>query len=172
MSPAKLTIVVAVANNGVIGHNNTLPWHLPADLRHFKITTMGKPILMGRKTHESIGRALPGRLNIVLTTQHDYVAEGCRVVRSIDEAIGIVESEGGDEVMVIGGAKLYEEALPRADRIHLTRVHADIAGDTWFPELEASDWTEIASEQRQADTDNAHACTFVTLVRRVPESSS
>ena len=168
----KLTIVVAVADNGVIGQKNKLPWHLPADLRHFKSTTMGKPILMGRKTHESIGRPLPGRLNIVLTTQPDYLAEGCRVVHSIDEAIELVEGEGGDEVMVIGGAKLYEEALPRADRIQLTRVHADFAGDTWFPELEASDWMEIASEQRQADTDNAYACTFVTLERRIEESSS
>jgi dihydrofolate reductase len=168
----KLTIVVAVADNGVIGHKNTLPWHLPADLRHFKSTTMGKPILMGRKTHESIGRPLPGRLNIVLTTQPDYLAEGCRVVHSIDEAIELVEGEGGDEVMVIGGAKLYEDALPRADRIHLTRVHADFAGDTWFPELEVGDWMEIASEQQQADTDNAYACTFLTLVRRAPETLS
>ena len=168
----KLTIVVAVADNGVIGHNNTLPWHLPADLAHFKRITMGKPILMGRKTHESIGRALPGRLNIVLTTQPDYLAEDCRVVHSVDEAVALVEDEGGDEIMVIGGARLYQEVLPRADVVYLTRVHGEVDGDTLFPKMTMDDWQETAKEKREANAGNAYACTFVTLVRRVFETSS
>jgi dihydrofolate reductase len=168
----KLTIVVAVADNGVIGHNKNLPWHLPADLGHFKRITMGKPLLMGRKTHESIGRPLPGRLNIVLTTQPEYLAEGCRVVHSVDEAIAVVEHEGGDEIMIIGGARLYQEALPRADVVHLTRVHCEVAGDTWFPEMTMDEWQETARERREADAANEYACTFVTLVRRVSDTSS
>ena len=167
----ELSIVVAVADNGVIGRNNALPWHLPADLGHFKRITMGKPILMGRKTHESIGRALPGRTNIVLTTQRDYATPGCRVVHSINDAIALAEEEGNDELMVIGGAKLYENTLPRADRIYLTRVHGDFDGDTWFPEIEESAWIETDNEHRPADLINANDCTFVTLVRRETEQS-
>jgi dihydrofolate reductase len=168
----KLMIIVAVADNGIIGRDKTLPWHLPADLRHFKQITMGKPLLMGRKTHESIGRPLPGRLNIVLTRQPDYLAEGCRVVHSVDEAVNLVEGEGGDEIMIIGGARLYQEVLPRADVVYLTRVHGEVAGDTRFPEIKMDDWRQAASEKRKADAENAYDCTFVTLVRRTPDPSS
>jgi dihydrofolate reductase len=168
----KLMIIVAVADNGIIGRDKTLPWHLPADLRHFKQITMGKPLLMGRKTHESIGRPLPGRLNIVLTRQPDYLAEGCRVVHSVDEAVNLVEGEGGDEIMIIGGARLYQEVLPRADVVYLTRVHGEVAGDTRFPEIKMDDWRQTASEKRKADAENAYDCTFVTLVRRTPDLSS
>lgn len=167
MSPRRpsITLVVAVASNGVIGRDGQLPWRLPADLAHFKETTMGKPIVMGRRTRESIGRPLPGRDNIVITRQKDYVAEGCRVVHSLPEALraaGDVE-----EVMIIGGAGLYEEALPLARRIEMTRVHGEVQGDTRFPWLNTSEWEEVRRVEREADKDNAWALSFVTLERRV-----
>ena len=159
-----ITLVVAVASNGVIGRDGNLPWHLPADLAHFKTTTMGKPILMGRRTWESLGRPLPGRDNIVITRQKDYVAEGCQVVHSLPEALraaGDVE-----EVMIIGGAGLYEEALPLARRIEMTRVHGEIPGDTRFPWLNQSEWEEVGRVEREADEDNAWPLSFVNLERR------
>lgn len=158
-----ITLVVAVASNGVIGRDGRLPWHLPADLARFKKLTMGKAILMGRRTWESIGRPLPGRGNIVITRNRDYVAEGCRVAHSLRSALraaGDVE-----EVMVIGGAGLYEEVLPLAGRIEMTRVHADIAGDTRFPWINQSEWTEVNREEREADERNAWPLSFVTLER-------
>jgi dihydrofolate reductase len=120
----ELTLIVAAAENDVIGRDGDLPWHLPADLRHFKRVTMGKPILMGRRTHESIGRALPGRVNIVITRQPDYRAAGCRIAHSLDEALRLAATDGAAEALVIGGAALYAEALPHADRILMTRIHA------------------------------------------------
>lgn len=164
----RLTLVVAAAENGVIGRDGALPWHLPADLKHFKRSTLGKPILMGRKTHQSIGRALPGRLNLVLTGQPDYRAPGCELVHSLDEAIGRAEREGAPELMIIGGAGLYREALSRADRILLTRVHGHYEGDTRLPELDAQAWTEVSRHRREADAANAVAMSFVELVRRRP----
>lgn len=161
-----LSIVVAVADNGVIGIDNRLPWRLPADLQHFKRLTMGKPILMGRKTHESIGRPLPGRDNIVLSRQPGYRADGCHVVGSLDEAIQLVAADGGREIMVIGGAALYAQALPRAQRIYRTRVVGDFEGDTRLPDLPADGWEIIASERRPADEANPHDCVFETLVRK------
>jgi len=158
---------VAVASNGVIGRDGELPWRLPADLAHFKETTMGKPIVMGRRTWESIGRPLPGRDNIVITRRSDYVAEGCQVVHSLPEALRAAGE--AEEVMIIGGAGLYEEALPLARRIEMTRVHGEIPGDTCFPWLNQLDWEEVRREEREADDDNAWPLSFITLERRTVE---
>ena len=129
----QLSLIVAAARNGVIGRNNALPWHLPEDLKYFKQVTMGKPILMGRKTFESIGRALPGRSNLVITRNGEWQAEGVQVVRSLEAALSLAEDialiDGVDELMVIGGAQIYAEALPRAERIYLTEVDADVDWD-------------------------------------------
>ena len=167
-----LTLVVAVAENGVIGRDGELPWHLPADLQHFKRSTLGKPILMGRKTHESIGRALPGRLNLVLTRQADYSAPGCEIVHSLDEAEIRAAADGATELMVIGGAGLYREALARAQRILLTRVHADFDGDTRLPEIDLAEWSERSRSRREADAANPVSMSFIELVRRSESSEA
>jgi dihydrofolate reductase len=159
----KISIVVAMDANGVIGRNNELPWYLPADLQHFKKTTMGKPILMGRKTWESIGRPLPGRTNIVITRDSDYQADGCVVVNSIDAAMAAAGEQ--DEVMVIGGAEFYRQVLPRADTLYLTRIHASFDGDTVFPELHAPDWREVERSDQSADEKNPHDYSFIRLER-------
>ncbi len=159
----KISIVVAMDANGVIGRDNELPWHLPADLQHFKKTTMGKPILMGRKTWESIGRPLPGRTNIVITRDSDYQADGCIVVNSIDAAMAAAGEQ--DEVMVIGGAEFYRQVLPRADTLYLTRIHASFDGDTVFPELYAADWREVERSDQSADEKNPHDYSFIRLER-------
>ena len=160
----KLSIVVAMAENRVIGKGNQLPWRLPADLRHFKTVTMGKPIVMGRKTHESIGRALPGRHNIVVTRQHGYRAEGCTVALSVDAALAACAD--APEVMLIGGAQLYRELLPRSSTIYLTQVHAVIEGDAFFPEIDLAEWCESERSDYPADDKNEHAFSFVILQRR------
>jgi len=160
-----LTLIVAAAENDVIGRDGQLPWHLPADLRHFKAITMGKPILMGRKTHESIGRPLPGRANIVITRQSGYQAAGCHVAHSLEEALALAHAEGAGEVMVIGGAELYADALPRADRILMTRVHASLDGDVRFPPLEPDAWQVLAVERHEADGRHAYPFSFMELVR-------
>ena len=149
--------------NGVIGRDNELPWHLPADLQHFKKTTMGKPILMGRKTHESIGRPLPGRTNIVITRDSRYQAAGCVVVNSIDAAMEAAGEQ--DEIMVIGGAEFYRQVLPRASTIYLTRIHATFDGDTVFPELKDTDWREVERSDQAADKKNPHDYSFIRLDR-------
>jgi len=159
----KLSIVVAMAANGVIGRDNQLPWHLPTDLKHFKQLTTGKPILMGRKTWESIGRPLPERTNIVITRDPDYQAAGCVVVHSIDAALRAVEHH--KEAMVIGGSELYRQVLPDVSTIYLTRVHADIEGDAVFPELDAGEWREVERTDCEPDENNALAYSFITLVR-------
>ena len=159
----KISIVVAMDSNGVIGKDNELPWHLPADLQHFKKTTMGKPILMGRKTWESIGRPLPGRTNIVITRDSDYQADGCIVVSSIDAAMAAAGEQ--DEVMVIGGAEFYRQVLPRADTLYLTRIHASFDGDTVFPGLHAADWREVERSDQSADEKNPHDYSFIRLER-------
>ncbi|MCA1797905.1 MAG: type 3 dihydrofolate reductase [Xanthomonadaceae bacterium] len=160
MTP-ELTLVVAHADNRVIGRDNRLPWHLPADLKHFKGVTLGKPVVMGRRTWESIGRALPGRLNIVVSSQS--VTGDLVTVRSLDAALGAAGAV--PEVCVIGGARLFAEALPRAARIHLTEVHADIEGDVYFPPLEPGVWREVSREFRVADERNAYPMSFVVLER-------
>jgi dihydrofolate reductase len=143
MQPS-LTIVVAASTNKVIGSDGALPWRLPEDLQRFKQITMGKPIVMGRLTHDSIGRALPGRRNIILSRQPEYFAEGCEVVCSREEALELLSDE--DEVMIIGGGKIYEQFLPLATRICLTRVDAEINGDTHFPALDMDQWCLLDRE--------------------------
>jgi dihydrofolate reductase len=164
MTP-QVTFVVAVADNGIIGARGGMPWHLPADLSHFKQLTLGKPILMGRRTWDSIGRPLPGRRNLVLTTDPEWAAEGAERVSSLDQALALAAADGADELMVIGGAAVYRLALPRAQRIYLTRIHASPEGDTHFPELDADAWEEVARRERPADERNAHDLTFVVLER-------
>jgi dihydrofolate reductase len=164
----KITIVVAMAANRVIGKDNSLPWHLPADLKHFKQLTLGKPVVMGRKTYESIGRPLPERTNIVVTRDRDYAAPGCVVVHSLE---GALEAAGESaEVMVIGGAGLYRQILPRTDTIHLTRVHAEFEGNTVFPELNEADWHEVSRTDCAPDEKNPWAYSFLELVRAGPSS--
>ena len=154
----KLSLIVAVSRNGVIGRGNTLPWHLPADLKHFKAVTMGKPVIMGRKTWESIGRPLPGRKNIVVSRNRDFRAAGCEVVSSLDAAVRACTDAA--EVFVIGGAQLYADALPHADRLYLTRVDAEIDGDVTFPRFDPAAWKLVSSERREADEKNALALNF------------
>lgn len=150
----------------MIGAGNALPWRLPADLRRFRKITMGKPVLMGRKTFESIGRPLPGRINVVITRNPGFTAVGCTVVRSTDEAIKA--SAGFQEVMVIGGASFYEQFLPEAGRLYLTLVHAKFEGDTFFPAFDWDDWKEIGREDFVADAETAYPYSFVVLERTVP----
>jgi dihydrofolate reductase len=159
----KISIIVAMAANRVIGCDNRLPWHLPADLAHFKAITMGKPIVMGRKTWESIGRPLPGRTNIVITRDRGYQAPGCVVVHSIEAALEA--ARGQDEVMIIGGAEFYRQVLPQADTLYLTCVAGEFAGDTFFPVLADGEWREVACEAHAADEKNPHAYRFITLER-------
>lgn len=148
-----------MARNNVIGRDNGLPWRLPADLKHFKTVTMGKPVLMGRKTYESIGKPLPGRTNLVLTRDPAWKAPGVVVVHSIAEALQ------GDELAGIGGAEIFQLLIPLAARIYLTRIEADIPGDTVFPPLDYSQWVQTDSRKLAADERNAYDMTFVTLER-------
>jgi dihydrofolate reductase len=141
---ARICIIAALAANRVIGRNNTLPWHLPADLKRFKALTMGHPVVMGRKTHESIGQPLPGRRNLVITRNRAYRAPGCEVVHSLDAAIA--SCRGAQEIFVIGGAELYRESLPRAQRLEFTEIRAEIEGDAIFPEFCMSEWRETGRE--------------------------
>jgi len=140
----RICLIAAVAANRVIGRNNALPWHLPADLKRFKALTMGYPVVMGRKTHESIGRPLPGRRNLVITRNRAYSAPGCELVHSLDEAIAACR--GAQEIFVIGGAELYRESLPRAHRLEFTEIRAEFEGDATFPEFSLAHWRESARE--------------------------
>jgi dihydrofolate reductase len=160
-----IAIVVAVALNQVIGRDGELPWHLPDDLRHFRALTLGKPILMGRRTFESIGRALPGRRNLVLSSRSpgSIVPPDVEYVKSLDQAQGVCA--GLPELCVIGGAMLYVAALPRTTRIHLTQVHANLGGDVHFPLLDMSEWQETARVEHSADERHAFAMSFITLER-------
>jgi dihydrofolate reductase len=164
LSEPTITLIVAVADSGVIGRNNTLPWHLPEDLKRFKRLTLGKPIVMGRKTFESIGKPLPGRQNIVLTREPNYRRDGLTVVHDADEALRAAGEAG--EVMIIGGADLFRLFLPRAGRVHLTRVHADVEGDVMWPALDDRVWQVIEREAHAADERHAHAMTFEVWEKR------
>lgn len=162
-----VSIVVAVADNGVIGRGNALPWDLPDDLQHFKRTTMGRPIVMGRKTFESIGRPLPGRLNIILTRDPSWTAHGVSVASSIEQAIDLAEGQafvdGADSVMVIGGAEVYRQALPFASRAFVTRVHGQVDGDAFFDLDEIASWREVARERVPAGGRNSHDFSVIRL---------
>lgn len=157
----RISAIVAMSENRVIGNDKQLPWHLPADLAHFKEITMGKPIIMGRHTHESIGRPLPGRCNVVITRDPEFRAPGCVVVYSLSSALEAVAYS--DEVFVIGGASLYEHMLPRVQRIYLTIIHKQFKGDTYFPEFDMSEWNEVKREDCQPDENNPYAYSFLTL---------
>lgn len=159
-----ISLIVAMDKRGLIGRDNGLPWHLPNDLRHFKEVTMGKPILMGRKSYESIGRPLPGRQNIVLTRDSQWQADGVDVTTSLEDALALAGT--AEEVMVIGGAEVYALALPMAKRLYLTRIDAEFEGDTWFPALDLKQWDEIRSEVQQPDVKNPWRHRFITLERR------
>ena len=167
----RLALIWAQSRNRVIGRNNALPWYLPEDLRYFKQVTMGKPIIMGRKTWESIGRALPGRTNIVISRNGQLVVpEGVRVVTSLDEALRLAENiciiNGGDEAIVMGGSEIYALALPRADRLYMTQVHADVEGDAYFPDFDLATWRELGREDFAASGANPYDYSFVILERR------
>jgi dihydrofolate reductase len=159
-----VSIIVAVSASNAIGVGGDLPWHIPEDLQRFKAITMGKPIIMGRATWESIGRALPGRKSIVLTRQKGFAADGCEVAHSPQEALEIAGDV--DEVLVIGGGKIYAQMLPLADRIYLTRVHASVDGDAYFPVLDKEEWSVIDREEFRAGDARSLAFTCETLVRR------
>ena len=164
----RVALIAALAENRVIGRDNRLPWRVPADLKHFRALTMGKPVIMGRKTWESIGRPLPGRDNIVVTRAAGYRAEGCRVVHSVSEALQA--ATGADEAMIIGGANLYEQTLDAADRLYLTQIRAEVEGDACFPEFDTQAWREIERESHPADERNEYAYDFVVLERRVRDN--
>ncbi len=159
-----ISIIAAMDIKGVIGLEGALPWYLSADLKRFKAVTMGKPLIMGRKTHESIGRPLPGRKNIVLTQSQEFKAEGCTVVHSLEEAL-LVAGEV-DEVMVMGGSGIYDQSLNRANRLYITEVHADVSGDVYFPEFDIGEWVEIEREDHSADDKNDFDYSFVVMERK------
>jgi dihydrofolate reductase len=159
----RVNLIVAMAKNRVIGIDNKMPWHLPSDFAWFKRATMGHPVIMGRKTFESIGRPLPGRRNIVISRNSQWRADGCEVFASLNAAFESCES--GNDVFVIGGATLYNEALNRADSIYLTEVDAVPHGDTFFPALDSAQWRERLREHRTADEKNAYAMDFLILDR-------
>jgi dihydrofolate reductase len=158
-----VSLIVAMTRDGVIGRDNGMPWHLPDDLKHFKALTMGKPMLMGRKTFDSIGSPLPGRTSLVLTRDRKWNKKGVTVVHSLDDAFKA--AAGVPELCVVGGAEIFRMTLPLAHRIHLTRIHANIPGDTRFPAFDESEWRESEHVERAMDARHEHALTFVTLER-------
>lgn len=158
-----ITLVAAMAHNRVIGLRGGMPWHLPAELAHFKVTTMGKSLVMGRKTWDSIGRALPGRQNIVVSRNAGFEAPGCEIANSLKEAFDLASS---DEVMVIGGGSLYELALPQASRMVLTHINSEAEADTWFPQWDEDAWIPVSREHFAADVKNGLAYDIVEYVRK------
>ena len=161
----KISMIAAMTEQRVIGIKNTLPWKLPNDMKWFRENTMGKPIIMGRKTFESFGaKALPGRTNIIITRDENYQASDSVVVHSIDEALDAAGEV--DEVMIIGGASFYEQMLPKADRLYLTFVHAELKGDAWFPEINNNDWNKVEKINHKKDKKNQYAHSFMILDRK------
>ncbi|WP_328805065.1 dihydrofolate reductase [Stappia albiluteola] len=172
MSAPRIVLVAAVAENGIIGSGNEMPWRLPTDLKHFKRLTIGRPVVMGRKTYESLGRPLPGRPNIVITRNPDFTAAGVSRVASLDEALalaaGLAEEISADSVIVMGGGEIYRQALSRADRLEITRVHAEPEGDTHFPEIDPSVWRETARVTPERGEKDSADMTFLTFERKSP----
>jgi len=160
-----VSIIAAVSENNVIGNKGTLPWHLPDDMRRFRKLTEGCPIIMGRKTHESIGKPLAHRTNLIITRKKKKIV-GCRVVHSLKEALKVSKAIGAKEAFIIGGGKIYAQALPLADRFYLTRVHAKVDGDTFFPRWNEEEWKEISKEQSAADPEHPYPCTFLVYTRK------
>ena len=167
--PSMLSIIAAVSKNRVIGLDNDLPWRLPNDFKYFKATTLGKPCLMARRTFDSLGGVLKGRTNIVLTTQQNFEAEGAIVVHSIEQGIAVANEHLGDtkEIMVLGGATLYEQILPIVDRLYLTEIDAEFEGDTFFPKFDRSLFCETSRRLHEVDDRHAHQFSFV-VYDRVP----
>ncbi len=164
-SAMTIAIIVALAENRVIGRDGGLPWHIPDDLRHFKTLTMNKPIIMGRRTYQAIGRALPGRTNIVISRSEDFDKKGIRVARNFLQAVGIAREVARDgEIMVIGGAEIYRMAFDATDKIYLTEIHDKPEGDTYFPRLDRSEWRELDRQDQEA-VDGLPSYSFVTLER-------
>ncbi|MEO6487333.1 MAG: dihydrofolate reductase [Thermoanaerobaculia bacterium] len=164
-----LSVVAALADNNVIGRDNRLPWHMPADLKRFKELTLGHHVIMGRKTFDEIKKPLPGRINVIITRRVDFSPDGVAVARSIDEAIAKAEAAGDPEIFVIGGAEIFSQLLHRADRMHLTRVHAEPEGDTFFPEFDdVNEWELVDTEHFEADAKNPHPYSFLTYERQAP----
>ncbi|KHD08829.1 hypothetical protein PN36_23250 [Candidatus Thiomargarita nelsonii] len=155
-----LSLCVAMDKNRLIGNNNALPWHLPADLKHFRAVTMGKPIIMGHNTYVSIGRPLPGRLNVVLSRDRNLSIAGCEVLHSLEDVL----AQG--ECVVIGGASVYKMLLEKVERMYLTQIHATFVGDTYFPDYEPEQWQELERLDYQADAKNAYPYSFIMLERR------
>lgn len=172
----RISIIAAIATNGVIGRNGQLPWRLSKDLQRFKKLTMGHTIIMGRRTWESIGRPLPGRKTVVVTRQHDYAIdfENVQIAASLEDALQLAEVACEEEAFIVGGAELYREALPQADRFYFTEVAADVKGDTYFPlnfdTFEWDEWESLETEAHDADSENDFACIFVTLERCKPNA--
>jgi len=158
-----ISLVCAMANNRVIGKDNKMPWHLPADLKHFKSVTLAKPIVMGRKTYESIGRALPGRQNVIISRNTDYKVDGCDVVHSIDAAIELLNAEV--EIMFIGGGFLYAQMIEQADKLYLTFIDLEVDGDTFFPEYEQLGFKEVARQKHLKDEKNPYDYQFVDFIK-------
>lgn len=159
----QISMIAAMDRERLIGAHNSLPWRLPADMQWFRRQTMGKPVVMGRNTYASIGRPLPGRQNIVLSRNPKLSIEGCRIIHDLDQLAAVVND--APEVMIMGGAAIYELALPLADRLYLTTIEASFEGDAWFPEFERSAWHEVFSETHEPDEQNAWPCTFRILER-------
>lgn len=160
-----ISLVAAASENNVIGDENEIPWHLPDDMKFFREITEGKPIIMGRKTFESIGKPLPKRHNIVISRQRDLEIEGCDVVGSLEEALELAEEESADEACIIGGGQIYSEGIDQADRIYLTRVHATVDGDTYFPEVDEEEWEEIDRQDHDKDEQHEYAFSIIHYER-------
>lgn len=169
----RLALIAAMTRDRVIGRRNALPWRLPADMRRFRELTTGHPVLMGRKTFESLGRPLPNRTNVVMTSDRAYAPAGCLIAHSLEQGLAIAAQHVdcvSPEIFVIGGENLYTQALARADRLYLTQIEAKIDGDAWFPEFEAGTWEVLARETRLADDKNPYDCVFLTLERKAPQA--
>ena len=159
-----LSIIVAFDENRLIGKNNQLPWHLPADLKHFKQITMGHHMIMGRKTFESIGKPLPGRTSVIITRQTDYVQEGCVVVNTLEQAM--IACKDQKEIFVIGGAQIFECTLPLADKLYITKIHHTFEGDTWFPEIPEEHWKVESEIRNEPNEKNPWPYSFISYVRK------
>ncbi|KKR10573.1 MAG: Dihydrofolate reductase [Candidatus Woesebacteria bacterium GW2011_GWA1_39_21] len=155
-----ISIIAAVAENNVIGNKNKLPWQLPADLKHFQETTTGHCIIMGQNTHESIGRNLPGRTNIILTFDENYKSEGCIIVTSIEKALRVASAKKEPEVFIIGGASVYKQFIGVANKLYITKIHHNFDGDTFFPEIEPNKWKLISEEKHEKDENNPYPYNF------------
>lgn len=163
----KISLIVAVAKNGIIGTGGTMPWHITEDFAHFKAVTLGHSVIMGRKTYESIGRPLPRRRNVVISRNQTLRIEGCEMATSLEEAIAMCEGE--EELFVIGGGEIYRQAMPMADKLYITHVDVVVEGDTRFPEIDPALWEEISREEFERGREFGHPFSFVDYVRRVKE---